>query len=153
MFLKWLAANTVMQNWDTYGRMNHNFYLYHDPLTHRFTWIPWDNNEALQEGKQGGAINLTLSGLTEQWPLINFIASDEEFFASYKQYAREFAGAVFEPGKMTQKYSSYSSLISDAASREGNGYTFLRNGISDFHTAINQLKQHVTSRYAQVQKL
>ncbi len=54
VFLKYLAVNTVIQNWDTYGRMTHNYYLYNDPDTGRLTWIPWDNNEALQEGKMGG---------------------------------------------------------------------------------------------------
>jgi spore coat protein H len=28
-FMKWLAINTAMQNWDSYGRMAHNYYLYH----------------------------------------------------------------------------------------------------------------------------
>ena len=68
LFIKWLAANTVMQNWDTYGRMPHNYYLYNDPDSMRFVWIPWDNNEALQTGKQGGAINIDLSGVSDQWP-------------------------------------------------------------------------------------
>ena len=47
IFLKWLAANTVMQNWDTYGVMTHNYYLYHNPETEKLEWIPWDGNEAL----------------------------------------------------------------------------------------------------------
>jgi spore coat protein CotH len=153
MFLKWLAANTVMQNWDTYGRMNHNYYLYHDPVADRFTWIPWDNNEALQDGKQGGAISINLSGVTVQWPLISFIASDEVYFAKYKQYAKDFANTVFEPARMTAKYEGFSSLIRDAASREVSGYTFLKNGISDFESAVLQLKQHVTNRFTLVQKL
>ena len=55
-FLKWLAVNTTIQNWDTYGRMTHNYYLYNNPQNNQLTWIPWDNNEALQTGKQGGAI-------------------------------------------------------------------------------------------------
>jgi spore coat protein H len=53
LFLKWLAANVTMQNWDTYGRMTHNYYLYNHP-TNGMSWIPWDNNEAFEEGKQGG---------------------------------------------------------------------------------------------------
>lgn len=52
-FMQWLAANTVMQNWDTYGIMTHNYYLYNNPENSLLTWIPWDNNEALQDGKMG----------------------------------------------------------------------------------------------------
>ena len=43
-FMKWLAVNTVIQNWDTYGKMTHNFYLYNDPATAKLVWIPRDNN-------------------------------------------------------------------------------------------------------------
>jgi len=53
-FLQWLAANTVMQNWDTYGSMSHNYYLYHDPASDQLVWIPWDNNMSLG-GSSGGA--------------------------------------------------------------------------------------------------
>ena len=48
-YLKWLAVNSVIVNWDTYGSMAHNFYLYNDPRK-KLTWIPWDNNEALKKG-------------------------------------------------------------------------------------------------------
>jgi len=152
-YLKWLAANAVMQNWDTYGRMTHNYYLYNDPSKSKFIWIPWDNNEALQDGKQGGAINMNLSGITSKWPLINFIAGDEEFYSRYKVYAKEFAASVFEPGKMSVTYDYWSGLIRDAASREKSGYTFLRNGISDFTSALTQLKQQAVNRFALAEKL
>ncbi len=55
VFLNYLAVNTVIQNWDTYGRMPHNYYLYNNPDNNELTWIPWDNNEALQEGNMGGS--------------------------------------------------------------------------------------------------
>jgi len=55
-FLRWLATNTVIQNWDTYGGNSRNFYLYTDPTDGRIVWIPWDNNFALN-GSMGGAGN------------------------------------------------------------------------------------------------
>ena len=53
IFLRWLAVNTVVQNWDTYGSMPHNYYLYTDPTTGLITWIPWDNNMSLSDGMVG----------------------------------------------------------------------------------------------------
>ena len=52
-FLNYLAVNNVIGNWDTYGAMAHNFYLYNSP-TKKLTWIPWDNNEALSSRGGGG---------------------------------------------------------------------------------------------------
>jgi len=41
-----VSKNNTMVNWDSYGVMAHNYYLYNDPVRH-LTWIPWDHNEAL----------------------------------------------------------------------------------------------------------
>ena len=57
-FLNWLAVNTVIQNWDTYGLMSHNYYLYNDPISGLLTWIPWDNNEAFKTGNMRTALSL-----------------------------------------------------------------------------------------------
>lgn len=53
-YLNYLAVNTLIQNWDTYGRMAHNYYLYTDPSDGLMRWIPWDNNMALGGGMGGG---------------------------------------------------------------------------------------------------
>ncbi|MBK8882265.1 MAG: CotH kinase family protein [Bacteroidales bacterium] len=153
LFIKWLAANTVMQNWDSYGRMPHNYYLYNDPDLKRFIWIPWDNNEALQTGKQGGAINLDLSGVSDQWPMISYVASDLLYYSLYKQYARSFTSAVFESSKVQVTYDYYYDLIRESVEKEEAGYTFLRNGISGFDAALLQLKQHVSQRCSLVLSL
>jgi len=146
-YLKWLAANTVIQNWDTYGRMTHNYYLYNDPLSQKFVWIPWDNNEALQEGKMQGAISIDLSDVDNNWPLISYIASDEVYYNVYKQFTKEFVQNVFDPATMESKYNQYSSLIRESVGKEELGYTFLQNGLTDFDDALVQLKQHVNDRY------
>lgn len=44
-FLKWLAVNTTIVSWDSYGALPHNYYLYNAPNQH-LTWIPWDENDA-----------------------------------------------------------------------------------------------------------
>ena len=152
LFLKWLAANTVMQNWDTYGRMTHNYYLYNDPARSKFVWIPWDNNEALQTGKMGGAIAINLSGVGTNWPFISFIASDPIYFARYKELAKEFASAVFETSKMTSTYENMANLIREYAAKEKSPYTFLPT-TSSFDNAVIQLKQHVSQRYEAAMKL
>jgi len=50
-FIQWLAVNTAIQNWDSYGIASKNYYLYTDPSDGTITWIPWDNNEAISAGK------------------------------------------------------------------------------------------------------
>jgi spore coat protein H len=47
VFLEWMAISTLLQHWDTYGGMTHNFYLYNDPATGKLVFITWDHNLVL----------------------------------------------------------------------------------------------------------
>ena len=89
-------TNTVIQNWDTYSKMTHNYYLYNNPDTNKLTWIPWDNNEALQLGKMGGALPLDFSSLdASQWPLIGYLYQDLIYKEQYDAYVEEITNGAF----------------------------------------------------------
>ena len=145
LFLKWLAANIAMQNWDTYGKMTHNYYLYNNPELGKLEWIPWDNNEALQDGKMGGALSLSLSEVGNNWPLIRYIIDIDEYKQIYESYLLQFIDEVFIPSNMISIYSRYFNLLQEYAYAEESGYTFLRND-SEFDQAVETLKTHVQSR-------
>lgn len=150
VFLKYLAINTVVQNWDTYGIMTHNYYLYNAPETNKLTWIPWDNNEALQTGKRGGALNLNFSNLASNaWPLIEYLYADSEYRAKYDTYVGEFINDVFETGTMHQKYDFYANLIRSYATSERTGYSFLSSAAA-FQSGVDALKTHASGRAAAV---
>lgn len=144
-FLKWLAANTVIQNWDTYGKMSHNYYLYNDPLTGKLTWIPWDNNESLRPGKEGGALSLALSEVTQGWPLIRYLIDDDSYNDTYKDFAAAFIEDPFSIASFDEIIDRQALLISDYAQAEVSGFTFLPSP-SVFDQAVSDLKQHVRNR-------
>lgn len=150
VFLKYLAVNTVIQNWDTYGRMTHNYYLYNNPDNGALTWIPWDHNEALQEGNREGSLPLDFSGLTaSEWPLIGYLYQDEVYKAQYNTYVQEVVDGAFDTSTMQSLYSSYATLVEPYATIEEPGYSFLNNS-SDFQAAISELNTHVTERASAV---
>lgn len=137
-YLRYLAANTVIQNWDTYGRMTHNYFLYNNHG--KLVWIPWDNNESMQLGKMGGALSLSLSEAGDGWPLIRYVMDVEAYESQYKVYVRTFADEVFEPSKMASLYGQYEALISSYASQENSG----------FSSAVSTLVSHASSRQSAV---
>lgn len=139
-FLKWLAVNTAIQNWDTYGNLTHNYYLYN--VNNKLTWIPWDNNEALQEGKMGGALSLLLNEVNDSWPLIRYIIDEDEYRNDYDNYLKEFTENVFETSRMNSLYSEYYSLIEEYAQEEIG---------SSFSSSVEQLKQHVQDRHIAIE--
>lgn len=150
VFLKYLAVNTVVQNWDTYGRMTHNYFLYNNPDTSKLTWIPWDNNEALQTGKMGGSLPLDFSGLNSaEWPLIGYLYQDSVYKSQYDTYVQDVVDNAFNVSTIQSLYTNYAALIQPYATSEVAGYSFLENG-TDFQNAVNQLNTHVSSRAAAV---
>ena len=146
-YLKYMAVNFSIQNWDTYGRMPHNYYLYNDPNTGQLNWIPWDNNEAFEEGKMGGALSIDLSDATDDWPLLSYVIADPVYEAQYKVHLRDFIDNHFNTSNMSSIYSNYSSLIQTSVDSETSGFTYL-NSSSDFTNALNDLNTHVSQRYS-----
>lgn len=150
-FIKWLAVNTAMVNWDSYGTKAHNYYLYNSP-TNKLTWIPWDHNEAMRSSGTGGGntgLSLALTEVTAtQWPLIRYIANDPVYYAAYKQEMKDFKNNIFTTTKMNALFEKYHSLISPYAigtNGEKTGYTYLTSS-ADFTNELTVLKTHVTTR-------
>lgn len=135
-FLKWLAANTIIQNWDTYGNMTHNYYLYNDPTTGLLNWIPWDNNEALNSNNNRN-LSLSLSEVSEQWPLINYLMTVDNYKAEYEDNLQNFIDDVYNSSSMNTLYDTYYNLLKDYASQEG---------VSAFSSAVSTLRTHVSNR-------
>jgi len=147
-FVRWLAVNTVIQNWDTYGVMSHNYYLYNDPETGLLNWIPWDNNEALAL-KRRRPLSLALTEVTSRWPLIRYLMDDSVYYDMYVSDVLETVTNVFYPDRMQTIYSATHELIRPyvvGAEGEIPGYTLLSSPEA-FDTAFEYLNTQVKERH------
>lgn len=153
-FVQWLAVNTVIQNWDVYGSMAHNFYLYNNPITGLLTWIPWDNNEALSGGgrsNNNGSLDLTNTG--DNWPLISYLMNDSVYHALYMSYVEETINTVFEPTQMTATFQYLHSLITPYVTAEAMGTSDTELvSVANFEDSLTQLIEHVNQRYTLAQE-
>lgn len=159
-FLRYLAVNNAIVNWDSYGVMAHNYYLYNHSKN-KLTWIPWDHNESLTgrpgitgviQNGPGARIGLSLSmnEVGNLWPLIRYMADDPVYLQRYKVLLRDFREKTFTEPAMNALIDKYYSLISPYAigtNGEQPGYTYLMSSAS-FMSSPATLKAHVTSRRA-----
>ena len=136
-FLHWLAINTVIENWDTYGAATHNFYLYNNPETGQLTWIPWDHNEALKEG-QRSTMTLAMDRVGDEWPLIRFLLADSDYYATYVSYVDETISTAFQADAMIAKYAEIADLIEP--------YATAKIGAEAFAQGVQQLVDHTFAR-------
>ncbi len=152
-FLQWLAINTVIQNWDTYGKMTHNFYLYNDSSDNLLHWIPWDNNESMSSDKATLSLDLTSSEVSDSWPLIRYLIDDDVYNAAYVAYIKDFVDTTkdyaYYPDRIKPLFSTYHELVREYTvgdNGEIEGYTFLSSDDA-FDDGLDELYDHVDSRY------
>ena len=147
-FLNWLAVNTVIENWDTYGVMSHNYYLYHDPESEQLVWIPWDNNESLKSGGQirdRGALPLDLSSVGNDWPLISFLRDDPVYNQKYLGYLESFLSQDFILDDLAAKFEHYHDLIEPYVLEEDPETTLIGSPAA-FESSVNELIDHIQDR-------
>src|SRR5690606_32624881 len=48
-FLKVLATDIFIDNWDNYAANGRNFFVYEHPQTQKINWVPWDYNLSFWE--------------------------------------------------------------------------------------------------------
>jgi spore coat protein CotH len=159
-FTKYLAINNSIVNWDTYGVMAHNYYLYNHS-SKGLMWIPWDNNESFSKSPgitgitggpsgPGNAISLTMNEVSTAWPLINYIANDAVYFAQYKAHMKAFKNGIFNETEMHAMIDKYYDLITPfvvGINGEQPSYTHLSSA-SAFTAERSALKTHVNNRIA-----
>lgn len=145
-YLKYLAVNTVIQNWDTYGNMTHNYFLYNNPSEGKLNWIPWDNNESLSDDKNN-ALDFDFSTISgADWPLIKYIYENPDYKTKYDSYIDQFIEGEFKPSTIAIIYNNWHNMISSSVSKENGIYTYL-NSYSDFTNSLNTLNSHASQRY------
>ena len=154
-FLKWMAVNNVIENWDVSG----NHYLYGDPSENgRLKWIPWDFDAAFPEWDISSQTDdfltapLTIDmSLIEDNPLIRYVLDDEIYWAAYVDNIRNFVNGNFAPESLQARFQREHDLITPyVVGTEGElpGYTY--PSATDFEDGLEDLFDYVDARYTEV---
>jgi spore coat protein H len=158
-FLHWLALNAVIEDWDVYGQMAHNYYLYSDPNDGgRFQWIPWDHSFAFSGtiggggGGLGGALSLGMEQIGDDWPLIRYLLDDPTYRERYEEFIAQAAASEYTPADMVPRFEAAHALIAPyVVGPEGEqpGYTFVESEAA-FEATLDELLTHVEQRQQEV---
>ncbi|MBL7813777.1 MAG: CotH kinase family protein [Saprospiraceae bacterium] len=150
-FLKYLAVNNTVGNWDSYGVLYHNSFLVNiNGILH---WVPYDLNLSFQMrgGLNNSRIALTfgMDEVTNQWPLIRYVVDDPEYFAFYKAAVKAFIANHFTPSTMLESIRQHKAILQPyltGSGAEAPPYSHLPN-FQSFESAVTNLSVYINDRY------
>jgi len=83
-FLRYWAVVVVLANWDSYPYTGNNYYLFNNPVTGRFVWIPWDLTWG--GNPRHPLFELEGAGLVSRAPLYDQVFQVEGYRKRYAAY-------------------------------------------------------------------
>ncbi|MCP4448774.1 MAG: dockerin, partial [Myxococcales bacterium] len=111
-YLRALATNQAIQNWDTYGWAPHNYYLYADATDGgRLRFLPWDLNESLKDTGNEHSDSILLEGLDDEWPLIRNLLDDATYMDVYKGHLQTLYDTAMHPDNLYEMMDTWHTTI------------------------------------------
>jgi len=128
LYLRWLAVNTYLSHIDAYTGFANNYYLYRNPTTMKFVYIPWDLD--ITFGTQGHA-NTTDSFLltwdlfdpqipspTGPRPMLTKLMAIASFRTEYTGYLVELVDGGQIESRILSQLDEVRARITDAATTD-----------------------------------
>ena len=114
-YLKIAAIDVLLGNWDGYIFNKNNFYLYHDQLTDRLHYIPYDLDNTLGIDWFGmdwseRAI-YTWSQPGEERPLYTRLIQNEDYRESFSKHIDELCATHFHPDTLAEQIAYWHNLL------------------------------------------
>lgn len=114
-FLRYLAVNAVIDNWDSYVNTGNNYYLFNNPVSGRFEWIPWDLTWG--ENPQASFFSGNEMGMLEGAPLFERALSIEKYRTAYTAYLDLLGRYWFTMDNMSSRIREYHNMIAPFVSQ------------------------------------
>jgi hypothetical protein len=126
-FLRFVAVNSVITNFDSYLSTGHNYYLYCDARDGRIRFIPWDLNLAFGAytwiGSPEETANTSIThAYADHNRLIERLLAIKGFAALYQSHVRRLIEGPFSPQTTRGRFETFAPIFqaAEAAARKAN---------------------------------
>jgi PKD repeat protein len=121
-FLRYIAVVTILDNWDSYPYTGNNFYLFNNPVSGRFEWIPWDLTWG--GNPQTQLFGRVDPGLIGEAPLYDKVFQVAAYQSKYAAYADLLLRYWFKTEKISDKAQAYHRMIAPYISQSTGDQAF-----------------------------
>ena len=121
-FLRYMAVITLTMNWDSYPFTGNNFFLFNNPVSGKFEWIPWDIS-------WGGNVNAPLfkreaNEMSQYAPLFDRVFEVEKYRLQFAAYLDLLMREFFNYEKIYEVTRDYHMIIAPYISQGGGDKMF-----------------------------
>ena len=121
-FLRYMAVITLTMNWDSYPFTGNNFFLFNNPVSDKFEWIPWDIS-------WGGNVSAPLferesNEMSQYAPLFDRVFEVEKYRLQFAAYLDLLMREFFNYEKIYEVTRDYHMIIAPYISQGGGDKMF-----------------------------
>jgi putative membrane-bound dehydrogenase-like protein len=136
-FLRFLAANALTSNLESFFALGHNYYLYLHPKTNQFVFIPGDLEFSLANFLlMGSADQLMDLSLTHPYPgqnkLVDRLLAIPEVSEKYKKLVRELSTTCFAKDRLLGDIEARAKMTREIRAREAKALAARKEGPGGF---------------------
>ena len=123
-FLRFLAVNGFLVNLDSFLGVGHNYYIYLNPQTNKFVFIPWDLDLSFGGFPMGGGTPEQQMDLSMKHPhsgqnkLIDRLLAIKEVDAQYQKLLKELAVTCFTKERLVKDLDLIEKTIKEPLAKE-----------------------------------
>jgi spore coat protein CotH len=121
-FARFLAGEVLLPNYDSILTTGQNFYLYLDPVSNKFGFIPWDLDAAWGNFWIGTKAEQQQSSIWRPWigenRLLERLMAVEEFRRLYRTHLEDFLARLYEPERLNHRIDAIAAAIREPIAAE-----------------------------------
>lgn len=121
-FARFLAGEVLISNYDSILALGQNFYMYLDPRSNKFGFIPWDLDASWGNFWIGSRDELASASLWHPWAgenrLLERLMKLEDFRRIYRSHLADFSSRLFAPERLREKANELAGVLRGAVAAE-----------------------------------
>lgn len=138
-FITYWAMESMIGFWDSYCSNQNNYYLYRDPATEKFHFIPWGADSAFTETSPIPPYRIRPRSVHGKAILPNKIYRNEEVQAKYKSKLMMLLDQHWDEEKLIAEVDRLEALLKDHVQEDNPGFARAVNSYRKFIKARRKL--------------
>jgi RNA polymerase sigma factor (sigma-70 family) len=116
-FARFLAGQVLLPNYDGILSRGHNFYMYLDPRSNKFGFIPWDLDSAWGQDWIASTVEQEQASIWHPWVgenrFLERVMAVEEFRGIYRSHLEDFLSRLYVPERLHRRIDEIAAIIRD----------------------------------------